>query len=485
MSKSLAMLKVLICVSIFCISTTATAQWDIAKNVTVYRLPNGMTWLLVRRPTPNIFAGAIAVKVGGIEETPPHIGLAHMFEHMAFKGTHEIGTTDYNKEAPLLKKIQVVGDDWVKTANPESLKQLQDLQKQASQYQRSNDLFTLLSRSGARDINAFTSKDLTQYHSVMPANQLGLWLYLYAGMVNDPILREFYSERNVVQEERRMRVENSPQGKAYETLLLTAYSTSPYRYTTIGTAEQIGSLSVGDATAFHQKFYHPDRMYGALVGDVNIAQAKAYINKYFASMPGTRSPKDNFPKEPVQTETRRATVHVNSAPFLMMAFHKPRVGSDADYVFDVIDYTLCQGATSRLQKKLVTDEKIAQNISCASGIPGNRLDNLYYIEAYPIKGHSTKELEERIMAELQALRDTGITDKELKIARNNLASNFLWEMQSNDDLAELLVDYQAITGDWRYVLTHASHIEAIGNSDVKKVAQTYLVPTNLTVVTAE
>lgn len=474
----------LIILLVLLVSTPLRADWDLVKNVVEYKLPNGMVWLLVRRPTASVFAGAIQVKVGGIEETPPHIGLAHMFEHMAFKGTHDIGTTDYAKEAPILRKILQVERELALTGDKAKLDELKALQKEVKRYQVPNEIFTILMRSGARDVNAYTTKDATQYHGEMTSNQLPLWLYLYSGMVGDPVLREFYQERDVVQEERRMRVENSPQGKAYQALIATAFTTSPYKHSTIGSAEQIASLSIQNAIDFHKNFYHPDRMVGSLVGDINIAQAKAQIARYFGRLPSAPSKKAVLPEEPPQTETRRAEVKVDSAPFLLMGYHKPRVSTPEDYIFDVIDYIMCDGASSRLYKELVIEKKVAQTIACANGIPGNRLNNLFYMEAFPISGNSPKDLEHYIMAALEKLAESGVTEDELHKARNNLAANFLWEMNQNDNLAELLVTYQAMVGDWRYVVTHAKHIEAVTNDDVKRVARQYLLPTNATIITA-
>lgn len=465
-------------------SSPARAQWDLAKNVVEYKLPNGMVWLLVRRPTTSVFAGAVEVKVGGVEETPPHIGLAHMFEHMAFKGTKEIGTTDYAREAPILQKILQVEREWERTGDKARLEELKTLQQEARRYQVPNELFTILTRSGARDVNAYTTKDATQYHSEMTSNQLPLWLYLYSGMVGAPVLREFYQERDVVQEERRMRVENSPQGKAYQTLIATAFTTSPYQHSTIGSAEQIGSLSITDAIAFHRDYYHPDRMVGALVGDINIAAAKTQIARYFGRLPATPSKTPKLPEESRQTEMRRAEVRVDSAPFLLMGYHKPKVGTPEDYIFDVIDYVLCDGASSRFHKELVIEKKAAQSIACANGIPGSRMDNLFYMEVFPISGNSPTDLEKYILSAMERLASDGVSDVELQKARNNLAANFLWEMNKNDNLAELLVTYQAMAGDWRYVITHARHIEAVTNDDVKRVARDYLIPTNATIVTA-
>lgn len=235
---------------------------------------------------------------------------------------------------------------------------------------------------------------------------------------------------------------------------------------------------------FHKDYYHPDRMVGALVGDITIAQAKAQISRYFGRLAATPSKKAKLSEEPQQTETRRADVKVDSAPFLLMGYHKPPVGTPEDYVFDVIDYVMCDGASSRLYKELVIEKKVAQSIACANGIPGNRLDNLFYMEAFPISGNSPKDLEKDIMAAIERLATSGVTTEELQKARNNLAANFLWEMNQNDNLAELLVTYQALAGDWRYVVTHAKHIEAVTNDDVKRVAKQYLVPTNATIVTA-
>lgn len=460
------------------------AQWDLAKNVAEYKLPNGMVWLLVRRPTTSVFAGAVEVAVGGVEETPPHIGLAHMFEHMAFKGTKEIGTTDYAKEAPILQKILQVEKEWQRTGDKSRLEELKALQKEARRYQVPNELFTILTRSGARDVNAYTTKDATQYHSEMTSNQLPLWLYLYSGMVGEPVLREFYQERDVVQEERRMRVENSPQGKAYQALIATAFTTSPYQHSTIGSADQIAGLSITDAIAFHKDYYHPDRMVGALVGDINVAAAKAQIARYFGRLPAIPSKKPRLAEEPVQAGIRRAEVQVDSAPFLLMGYHKPKVGTPEDYIFDVIDYVLCDGASSRLHKELITEKKMAQSIACANGIPGSRLDNLFYMEVFPIAGNSPRELEKYILTAMEHLASEGVSDEELLKARNNLAANFLWEMNQNDNLAELLVTYQAMAGDWRYVVTHARHIESVTNDDVKRIARQYLVPANATIVTA-
>lgn len=471
------------CLVILLHAFPAAAAWDLAKNVVEYRLPNGMTWLLVRRSSASVFAGALEVRVGGVDETPPQIGLAHMFEHMAFKGTRDIGTIDYNKEAPILQKIAIAGDAWVKTGDKAKLAEMQALQKEARKFQVPNELFTLLVRSGARDVNAYTTKDVTQYHGEMTANQLPMWLYLYSGMVGDPVLREFYPERDVVQEERRMRVENSPHGKAYQALIGTAFTTSPYQYSTIGSADQIASLTIGSALAFHKAYYHPHRMVGALVGDINIAQAKALIAQNFGRRPASASRDHKLPEEPQQTVLRRTAVRADSAPFMLMGYHKPKVGTKEDYVFDVIDYAMCSGASSRLYRELVVQEKMAQSVTCANGIPGNRLNNLYYIEVFPIAGHSPKEVEVRILAAFTRLGEQGVTALELEKARNNLAANFLWEMNSDDDLAELLVTYQALTGDWRYVLTHAKHIEAVSNADIQRVVKEYLVPENLTVVT--
>ncbi len=475
----------LILLSLSLLPTPALAQWDLVKHVVEYKLPNGMVWLLVRRPTASVFAGAVEVEVGGVDEVPPHIGLAHMFEHMAFKGTREIGTTDYARELPILRNILQVEKELEHTGDKAKLEELKALQKEARCYQVPNELFTILARSGARDVNAYTTKDATQYHSEMTSNQLPLWLYLYSGMVGDPVLREFYQERDVVQEERRMRVENSPQGRAYQKLISTAFTASPYQYSTIGSSEQIAGLSISDAITFYKDYYHPDRMVGALVGDIDIAQAKSRIAATFGRLPATPSKRPRLPEEPQQIETRRAEVRVDSAPFLLMGYHKPRVGTPEDYVFDVIEYVMCDGASSRLYKELVIEKKVAQGLACANGIPGSRLENLYYMEAFPISGHSPRDLEKYILAALERLVDKGVTHEELQKARNNLAANFLWEMNKNDTLAELLATYQALAGDWRYVVTHAKHIESVTNDDVMRVAKKYLVPTNATIVAAE
>lgn len=458
------------------------------EQVEEFRLPNGMLWLLLRRGEAPVFTGVVQVRVGGIEEVPGKAGLAHMFEHMAFKGGPTIGTRDFDKESAVIAQLRE-NDVALRTAEASGdvaqVETLQARRTELTQAERafvdSNEIWRLLHENGAVEINAYTSKDLTTYHARMPANALGLWLYINAEMVGHPVMREFYAERDVVMEERRTSVDNSPQGKLYEAMLQAAFVASPYRTMTIGSMAELQGLTIADAEAFFARYYHPERMVGAVVGNFDLAAAKTWIQEYFGALPAGSAPAQSFAAEPVPTEERRVTVAFDAEPMLMMAYHKPALPQQADYVFDAIQYLLCDAEAARLRHHVERELRVASGVHCRSGSPGSRLDNLFLISAQPLNGHTIEELIAGIETVLTQLRETLVAEADLATARTNLRASFLWGLNDNATLAQHLAYFQTVNQDWRYLVNHSQVMAGLTPEDVRATARQFLQPQQRTI----
>lgn len=439
MNRSFTVLSALItCVVVICGNSFAAgtfARSGIERNVVEFKLKNGMCWLLMKKGAAPVFAGVVQVRVGGADEEEGKTGLAHMLEHMAFKGTKDISAEEL----------------W--------------------------DAFVV---NGASDLNAYTSKDITAYHAKMPVSKLPLWLYLKSEMIKHSALREFDKERDVVLEELIGKIENNPVRKMDAMLLGTAFTTSPYRWPTIGKKEDVARLKEEYLEAFKRRFYVPGRMVGAIVGNIDIEEAKKLIERYFGDMPPARDRQDDLPVEPPQNEQRSVEVRFDSEPRLSMAYHKPTLPDHDDYVFDVISYILCFGENSRLNKKLVYDRKMVRGVSCDSSYPGARLDNLFVIITEPIKGHSYEAVKNAIREELERLKTEPVSESELKKARNNTEKDFIFGLSDNEGVAHSLAFYETVTGDWRYIVRHADVINRVSAKDVMDVARKYFNKNNET-----
>lgn len=461
------------------------------SQVKEFRLENGMQWLLVQRDGAPVFTGMISVKVGGLEEPPGKAGLAHMFEHMAFKGNAEIGVSDHAAEAVVLEEIRALDRQitQVRTASAaddtvrDLLAKREAAAKAGQQHVVNNEVWRIFQEHGAAELNAFTSKDHTAYYARMPSDALGIWTYLTSEIVGRPVMREFYAERSVVMEERRSSVDNSPSGKLFEALLATAYTTSPYRESTIGSMQALEGLTMEDAEAFHAAYYRPSRMTGVIVGNFDLTRAKTLIRRFWGALPAGAAPMAAFPTEPPQEAERTVEVIFDAGPRVMLAYHKPTLPHRDDYVFDAIQYMLCGGESGRLVRVLEQELRIARSVVCWTGSPGARLDNLFMISAEPVGEHTTAEVLTAIESVLVRLRQELVAGEELMKARTNLRAAFLWDLNDSESLANQLAFFQTMLGDWRYVVDHGKIMDTITGEDVRRVAAAYLNVRQRTVAT--
>ncbi|MBI3357326.1 MAG: insulinase family protein [Nitrospirae bacterium] len=479
-------------------SPTHAAAPSLAERVVEHTLANGLTVLMVERHQTPVVSINITFAVGGINEQVGQTGLAHLYEHMAFKGTRTVGTKDYEKEKPILDELARVGTELEQRqrdlarksggttteerAAVESLQQrVAELQAQASQYVVGNEMALLYQRHGGVGLNASTGKDLTRYTISLPSNRLPLWAAIEADRMANPVLREFYKERGVVMEERRLRNDDSPNGLLFETFTSLAFRAHGYGVPTIGWGSDILSLTPADTEAFFKTHYGPNRATIALVGDINPKEVIALIEQTFGKIPAAPAPPSLVTVEPEQRGERRVEVEFDAEPSIVIGYHKPGLGHPDDDVFDVIDAVLTDGLTSRLHQKLVREKRLAASVNSDANYPGVRAPNLFILTATPLAPHTTVEVETAIYEELERLKREPVSPKELEKVINNLDADLVRALRSNSGLASQLALHQAVAGDWRYVLKSRDKVAAVTAADVQRVATQYFTKSNRTV----
>ena len=339
------------------------------KKVTVKLLDNGLRLIVCERPEAPVFSFFTHVDVGGDREVPGITGLAHMFEHMAFKGTDKIGTKDYGAEKAALEKVEAAYAAYdVARREPRSCddKKVAELEKtwkeaiaEADKHVVANEFGEIVDREGGVGLNAFTSSDETGYFFSFPANRLELWAYLESERLLKPVMREFYKERDVVYEERRMRTDSNPIGRMVEQMLSAAFTAHTYGQPVVGWASDLQTFSATDAQAFHEKYDLPANLVVAVVGDVKAAEVVPIVEKYFGRLPRRSKPAPVRTQEPPQSAERTVLLRETAQPFDVEGYKKPEVTHPDDAIYDVISDLLSGGRTSRLYRSLVRDKKIA------------------------------------------------------------------------------------------------------------------------------
>lgn len=478
------------------------AASGLADRVIEHKLANGLTVLMVERHQTPVVSINMTFGVGGVNEQAGQTGLAHLYEHMAFKGTRTIGTKDYAKEKPVLDELHRVGTELeqrqrdLARRSPEMpadaseqaaidtlQKRFKELQDQAVQYVVGNEMALLYQRHGGVGLNAATGKDLTRYMISLPSNRLPFWAAIEADRMANPVLREFYKERGVVMEERRLRNDDSPTGLLFETFTSAAFRAHPYGIPTIGWESDILSLTPAATEAFFKTYYGPGRATIGIVGDINPDEVIALIERTFGKIPAAPPPPQIVTTEPPQRGERRVEIEFDAEPSLAIGFHKPGLGHPDDYVFDVIDEILTEGLTSRLYTKLVRDGRLAASVNSDANYPGVRAPNLFVLNATPLAPHTTAEVEAAILAELDRLKTEPVSAKELEKVLNNLDADMVRALRSNSGLASQLALYQTMAGDWRYVLKARDRVAAVTPADIQRVATQYFTKSNRTVAT--
>ncbi|MEA2238820.1 MAG: hypothetical protein QOC81_3544, partial [Thermoanaerobaculia bacterium] len=355
----------------------------------------------------------------------------------------------------------------------------------ADKYVVANEFSKIVDRAGAVGVNAFTNDDETTYFYSMPSNRVELWAYLDSERFLHPVFREFYKERDVVHEERRMRTESSPIGRLIEQALATAFTAHPYGQPVVGWPSDLESFSATDAAAFYKKYYVPANMVVAVVGDVKASEVMPIMEKYFGRLAKSPKPDPLRTVEPKQTTERTVILREQSQPVYFEAYHRPAATDPDAATFDAIEMLLSEGRTSRLYRSLVRDKKLATVAAGFNGFPGQKYPNLFAFFGIPTAGHAASDLAEPIHSEIERLKTDDVSADDLQSIKTRAKAGLLRQLDSNSGLAIQLATYQTVFGDWRELFKEVDKIDKVTASDIKRVANATFVPSNRTTAMLE
>ena len=462
-------------------------------------LTNGMTLLMVERHDDPSVAGGWVAHVGSANESPGITGIAHLFEHMMFKGTTTIGTTDYKKDFEILAEQEKVRDDmraeeskmrsawrrggvddWQKPENwtphyRELQKQFQELVLEERKLIVKNEIWKLYQANGGNGMNAFTMDDMTAFFVGVPANKLELWMWLESERIYHPVFREFYAERDVVFEERRMRYDSTPLGPSSQAFNAMFWQSLPYSWPTIGWPSDISSISKPQADAFHAMFYSPQNITLILVGDFNPDKVAAMAEKYFGRIPRAKNnPPDLVTTEMTQSVEKRMNAEVAANPQVDIMWHTVPFAHKDSYALQILAQLLSTH-TGRLYKGLVLGSGVATDISASQN--SQKWAGWFDISGEAAEGHTPEEVEKGIYAELDKLKHDPVPPEELQKVKNNFAAEQYRQLNSNLNILQNLI-FNDGEGDWREINAAQPKLEAVTAADVMRVANEYFKKDN-------
>ncbi|WP_304608050.1 M16 family metallopeptidase [Leptolyngbya ohadii] len=462
---------------------------DRVKNqITEFTLDNGMKFIVMERHQAPIVSFETYVNIGSAYEQPGKTGAAHFLEHLAFKGTDRIGTTNYRAEKPLLDRLDQLFDQIqaAKAANraEEAAQLQQEFDKallEAASFVRQNEYGQIVEQAGGVGLNAATSADATMYFYSFPSNKLELWMSLESERFLDPVFREFYEEKDVILEERRMRTDNSPIGKMIEQFLETALPGHPYGRPVIGSEADLRGMTRQDIIDFFDTHYTPDNIVATVVGDVDPDRVKELAQAYFGRYKARSSAPEVQAALPKQTQPKEVTLRLPTQPWYMEGYQRPAITDRDEVVYQVISSILGDGRTSRLYKSLVLDKQLALDYNIANSFPGDRYSNLMLIYALTAPGHTVDEIATVLDVELERLKTEPVTAEELDRVKTQTRAGLLQTLASNQGMAGLLAEYEAKTGSWENLFNLIPQIEAVTEADVQRVAQATFRPDKKTI----
>ena len=482
-----------------CVGGSAGAQQVPVEEVV---LDNGMTLLLLPRPgDPNVAAGWVA-KVGSVYERPGITGVAHLFEHMMFKGTAAVGTRDIEQdlqiiaqldevkaelraeeaallEAERLGRIDDAGDPARRTERHQLLTdRFEALLAQQAELLVKEDFSRIYSGQGASGMNAGTSYDFTLYFVNVPANKLELWFWMEADRLLNPVFREFYAERDVVHEERRLRIDSTPTGRFQEQFEALFWQSSPYGWPVIGWPSDLEGITREEALTFFDLYYAPNNLAAALVGDFDAAEAKALAERYFGRLSrGDRRPPQPRTREMPQMAEKRMHAWAETNPQVVVRYHSVPDGHVDEPALVVLGQLL-NGRTGRLYRALVEDQGVATRAS--GGQSGFKFEGMFELRGVAAEGHAPEEVEQALYAEIERLKTEPVDPRELQKVKNQNAASTFRELRGNFFLMYSLLMREANRG-WETINTDPPLYEAVTAADVRRVARTYFEPENRTV----
>lgn len=462
--------------------------YDIQIPVHYDTLKNGMRVIIVPDTNVAVVSCRLYYFVGSMYEGPGTTGLSHMYEHMMFKGTKTLGTKDYKKEVPIMKSIDSLEhliNAEIEKGKPETDSSIQKMQtklvelldKQRS-YIKKDEIWELYQNNGGTQLNAWTSDDMTAYIVTLPKNKIDLFYWIESDRMKNPVLREFYSERDVVTEERRMRYENRPVNRYWERLNALFYIAHPYRQPTIGWMSDIRSYTREKMEEHVHQYYTPDNALLVLVGNIEPKSSLKKINQYFGVIkPAPKPKKEVVTREPAPVGVTRFTVHDEGQPRIDMLFHTPGYPDPDLYKLDIIEGIL-SGQTGRLYKRLVDDEGLCTNAGAGND---SRLHNGdFHIWAELNNDSDPAKVEKIILEEVSKVSTRQPDKNEMDRITNEIRMSFVSGLKSLEGLSDRLAAYERL-GSWKDLLSYPEKIASIKAEDIPSIAKKYLDPSVMTV----
>jgi len=540
---------------LLCALQGPAAAETLEEKVTEFKLDNGMTFLVVERHEAPVAFMATLFNVGSANERPNITGISHLLEHMMFKGTEMMGTTDYKKDRKYIEKTDVLGErtielrkqigEWrferfedfsaqiiegftdeenerVGTNVPEQnrllvekIESMEPLPDSLTSVQRliehkgtnyldlykeyrtawgeimrlldeqrelmlKEELWETYMNNGSRFLNAGTSNDFTIYFVYLPSNRLELFMVMESDRMERPIFREFWSERDVVMEERRL-AENDPDDVLDEAFYSVAFTANPYSWPVLGWMSDLQTIDRKELEAYHRIYYAPNNATVIIVGDVDVKQVEKLAKKYYGPIPAQIPPPDVETREPEQRGERRIVVEHTANPKLMIGYHKPTFGHPDAPVFDVLQQILAGGRTSRLYKAVYEEKELTMEAPRVNTGPGDRYDNLLIFSAVPQQPHTLEDVEEAIYEELERLKAEPVSERELQRVKNLVDAQQIRQMGSNLGIAFTIGMGHLYLGDYRKIFEYYDQIKEVTAEDLMYVAETYLTQQNRTV----
>ena len=475
--------------------------WLGAQQVAVkeHQLSNGMKVLLLERNDAPSISGGWVARVGSVDERPGITGMAHLFEHMMFKGTPTIGTKDYEKDLEIIAAQEKVRDAmrseerrmremWRRG----EITDLQDPDQKTAEWKQLNEEFKKLvedhrkvivknefdriyTANGGSRMNAYTSYDHTAYFISVPANKLELFMWMESERLLRPVFREFYAERDVVFEERRMRTESTPLGKFFESFNSLFWESHPYSWPIIGWPSDIPAISKKQADAFYATYYMPQNLTLVLVGDFKTKPALAMAEKYFGRLKkGEGLPPDVVTLEQPQKAEKRFYAEAETNPNVDIYWHTPAFGHKDTYPLSVLSQVLST-RTGRLHKELVLGKKMATDTWAWQG--ARKYAGEFNMGAEITEGNTLEMAEQEIYRLIEQIKTEPVPTKELQKVKNNFAAAEYRRLSSNHPILMQIMRSEGL-GNWREINEAGPKIQAVTPADLQSVAKKYFTKEN-------
>ncbi|MEO8593337.1 MAG: pitrilysin family protein [Candidatus Solibacter sp.] len=474
------------------LALSAQEMQEFQKKITEFSLPNGLHFVLLERHESPVISFHTYIAAGSVDDPAGETGLAHMFEHMAFKGSETLGTRNWTDERKALDSLE----ETLNKAEAESRKGLKadeirvdGLRTQARQaaetaqrYSAAGDFRRLLEENGGVNLNAVVNSTYSETSYSLPSNRAELWFLTEAQRLSRPAFREFYSERSLMLDEYRQRAEGTPQGKVMAELLAAAFKTHPYRNPVGGWPSDIQNLRRTEAQEFFERYYVPGNMTVALVGDITLAEAKRLAEKYFGTLPAKPLPPRVTTQEPPQSGPKTVVLELQGPQMAMVGYKRPSQFDRDDVALDMLQILFSQGRSGLLYRELVQEKRVAQQAQATATNPDGYFSNLFVFMLVPGPGRTVEDTQRALDEMLLRFKSTPLDPQLVTRAKVMARANLIRRMNSNQELASLLALHAGMYGDWHRLFTQLDDVDKVKPEDLQRAANRYFVATGRTTV---